>query len=666
MGRITSRGRRQRIPGAWPAWLLIGLLASNAFGAWPPARVQPPGQANETPVRLPGSTTSAVWRTLLAVASSGMPRTKGGADAPEAGDGQPHRPSAPLGAVRAREPAARGADNAPRGLLQMGEDAPVIVTQPANATNTAGTKAMFSVRATGTGLGFQWRKRGVNLADGGNIAGSFTTALAVFNVTASDVGGYDVIVSNVSGCVTSAVAVLTVSYDPTVDFSILNGNPNGVWSYGWMTTAFTSFTLYSNTNMINGSPVWWGWNTDYTPNIWRNQSGSTQSGVQPGQLALHPGNGAQPSVLRWVAPVTCMCRITGQFFAGDSGIMAVGVRAGTNWLWQASDAGAFDISTPLEAGSPLDFVVSGGYGFGSTPLAVTSLVWNVVGPVILTPPVSCTNDFGSTATFSVGTFGTAPLNYQWRKGGVNLVAGGLLAGTDTATLTVSNVSGSAAGEYDVIVSNAYGSVTSAVAILTVRDPVINVQPVSQNALWNSNVTFNVTAAGTELSYQWRQNGVGLSGATNATLTLSNLQDSAVGDYDALVCGSFGCVTSAVAVLTIEDPVVQPVSQVGQFGSNITFSVTAVGSALSYQWRKNGLELPGAAGTSLTLTNLQGGVAGNYDVIVCGSYGCVTSTAATLTVLDPNINVQPESQAVYPGHNITFSVTVAGTGPLGYQ
>ena len=52
--------------------------------------------------------------------------------------------------------------------------------------------------------------------------------------------------------------------------------------------------------------------------------------------------------------------------------MAVGVRQGSAWLWQGTNAGAFDLQdTSITKGSSIDFVVSGGYGWGNTPLEVT-------------------------------------------------------------------------------------------------------------------------------------------------------------------------------------------------------------------------------------------------------------------------------------------------------
>jgi 2',3'-cyclic-nucleotide 2'-phosphodiesterase (5'-nucleotidase family) len=79
-----------------------------------------------------------------------------------------------------------------------------------------GTTTSFSVTAIGTGpLTCQWRKNGVNLADGvqssgATISGTTTTDLTIANVQMSDGGGYTVVVTNSYGSVTSSVAALTV------------------------------------------------------------------------------------------------------------------------------------------------------------------------------------------------------------------------------------------------------------------------------------------------------------------------------------------------------------------------------------------------------------------------------------------------------------------------
>lgn len=96
--------------------------------------------------------------------------------------------------------------------------------------------------------------------------------------------------------------------------------------------------------------------------------------------------------------------------------------------------------------------------------------------LVIAQPASRTNAAGSTATFSVYAGGTQPLHYQWRKDGVALTDTGNIAGATSATLTLSGLLEADEGKYSVVVTNALGSVISAVAQLTVIDPAIAVHP----------------------------------------------------------------------------------------------------------------------------------------------------------------------------------------------
>ena len=91
--------------------------------------------------------------------------------------------------------------------------------------------------------------------------------------------------------------------------------------------------------------------------------------------------------------------------------------------------------------------------------------------------------------------------------------------------------------------------------LALRDariaPVIGTQPVSQSVLSGQPATFSVAATGTPTpTFQWRKNGVAISGATSTTLTLAATTAADAGNYTVVVTNSFSAVTSATATLTI--------------------------------------------------------------------------------------------------------------------
>ena len=109
-----------------------------------------------------------------------------------------------------------------------------------------------------------------------------------------------------------------------------------------------------------------------------------------------------------------------------------------------------------------------------------------------------------------------------------------------------------AGNYTVVVSNPAGCVTSSVAaLMVVFAPSITLQPVSQTVINGSNVTFSVTAGGTEpLSYQWYFSGTTISDATATNYNLSSVTTNNTGDYTVVVTNFYGSVTSSVASLVV--------------------------------------------------------------------------------------------------------------------
>jgi uncharacterized delta-60 repeat protein len=226
---------------------------------------------------------------------------------------------------------------------------------------------------------------------------------------------------------------------------------------------------------------------------------------------------------------------------------------GTNWMalgagtrvsggWQLTG-----VSVAADANIRARGFTAGGFFNGSG-----WFVESIIGPLLLvSQPVSRTNNAGTTATFSVTAGGTPPLSYQWLKGGLNLSDDGNVSGVHTSTLTLSNVLGGDGGSYTVVVSNTYGSVTSLVATLTVIDPAIISQPLSQNLELGQSATLSVSAVGTEpLGYQWWKDGLEVAQGTDSSLTLTNLQGADAGSYRAVVSNPYGSVTSAVALLTV--------------------------------------------------------------------------------------------------------------------
>jgi hypothetical protein len=91
-------------------------------------------------------------------------------------------------------------------------------------------------------------------------------------------------------------------------------------------------------------------------------------------------------------------------------------------------------------------------------------------PSITQQSTAQVRQLGETAVFTVSAAGTAPLSFQWQKGGSNLADGGRIGGAQSSTLAISNVAEADSGEYRVLVSNGGGQATSQGALLSVVGP----------------------------------------------------------------------------------------------------------------------------------------------------------------------------------------------------
>lgn len=189
-------------------------------------------------------------------------------------------------------------------------------------------------------------------------------------------------------------------------------------------------------------------------------------------------------------------------------------------------------------------------------------------------------------------------------------------------------------------------------------PSFTTQPTSQAGVTGGSVTFTVAVTGNPTpTLQWKKDGTNIASATNASLTLTNLQASDAGTYTVVATNSAGSATSNGAVLTVTSSSapsisVQPEGHTVATGSSVVFGVTASGGGLSYQWKKNGTPVGGATSAQYLLSNASGGDAGSYTVTVSNGSGSATSNAAVLNVVTSSD----------PGRLFNVSVRiVSGTG-----
>ena len=337
-----------------------------------------------------------------------------------------------------------------------------------------------------------------------------------------------------------------------------------------------------------------------------------------------------------------------------------------------------------------------------------SLLITITGQSSVTPPgftfsttQPATAACGSTTNLSITVGSVVSGGFS---GAITLSASGQPAGTtigyssnpitagSSVTVTLSGTNQLVAGTYTISLTGTAVGVASQTTNLTYiisqgAAPVISSSPQDLIICAGDNASFTVVA--TTGTYQWQQrsnstgNWANIAGATSNTYTLPAATLSLSGSqYRCLVTSNCGSSTSGVATLTINAPTTitqQASSQTICTGSTTTFSVTASGLALRYQWQlnsgsgfsdiTNNTTYGGATTNSLSVNNSLIGFSGyQYRCLVTGTCGAVvTSTAASLTVHAPaTITRSPLQAEVCAGSSASFGISTSSVPPAQYQ
>ncbi|HEV2437144.1 MAG TPA: pectinesterase family protein [Verrucomicrobiae bacterium] len=248
-----------------------------------------------------------------------------------------------------------------------------------------------------------------------------------------------------------------------------------------------------------------------------------------------------------------------------------------------------------------------------------------------------TND---PATFTVGATGSQPIGYQWYFYGDSPTNTPVLEVNATnATFTIPSAQSSDTGLYSVVVSNNYNSVQSRFARLIVGDVCSSLSgPYDQTVIQGNNANFSTTVdlANPYPTFQWQTNGVNVDGATNTSLTLTNVQYAALnGTTVSVIASNAACLTTNSATLTVIVPPVitpQPTNLTVNVGDTAVFISGATGVPTpTFQWYKNNTVLTNQTNSTLTIANAQGSDIAKYLLVAANSAGSVTSSVVKLTV-----------------------------------
>jgi hypothetical protein len=387
--------------------------------------------------------------------------------------------------------------------------APQITVQPADQTVALGDSASFAVTASGTSpLNYQWTFAGTNLS------GATGTQLPLPSVADAQAGDYAVVVANTSGSVTSRTAVLTVV--PTPPCTPSPAGLLGWWraeGNAWNAVEATQGALQGQTTYAagrvgrcfvldgSGDGVVIGSAADYqlqdfTIEAWVKRSSATQVSAYAagdGMIISRGGTGYGFGIGASGRPFLTkvdVSNVAGPVLLTDTTWHHLAVTKSNSTVTFYLDGAAalttnyvvtFAFPNGVAIGARGDNLAScllGSIdepGIYNRPLADSEVqaiyaagrsgkCFIGVPPQIATQPADQTAVAGDLVSFSVAATGSGPLSYQWTFEGSNL------AGATGTQLQFFPVSLAQAGHYAAVVTNAFGSVTSATAMLTVSAP----------------------------------------------------------------------------------------------------------------------------------------------------------------------------------------------------
>ena len=298
---------------------------------------------------------------------------------------------------------------------------------------------------------------------------------------------------------------------------------------------------------------------------------------------------------------------------GGNGSLGYQWRKGGSLLPNAQSSSLALINVNSGDAGSYSVTVSDGSRTLESQSAIVS-VSSVVEPVTIhNHPDSSTNQVGDSITLQVNASGGGYLGYQWRKDGI------ALAGQNAATLSINPIQLSDEGSYDVVISNSQGSVVSDPAVVTVlpADAPLTIlsQPQSTSSLPGGSASFFVSAsAGSDISYQWYHNGLLLSGANSASLTINPVEQENAGVYQVVVSTSSQQESSLGAILSISELAAVELSwdipTERENGDSLAISEIrgySIQYGLDSMNPENSIEISGATTTNHTIQNLLAGI-----------------------------------------------------------
>lgn len=600
-----------------------------------------------------------------------------------------------------------------------------------------GGNASYTVSATGTNLVYQWEMHNgttyVPVTDGGVYSGATTGTLNITGMTVGSTAQSFTYRCRVNGTCINRVSnpvMLTVNVLPTVLTSTGDVDLCTGYNAEFKITANGTGLSYQWQISNNNGSTW--------INLANN---TTYSGATTTQLVVHSVNStinnrlfrcvvtgacappaiSTPARLTIKAPLTIATQPANkEICEGNYTVFVVTTTgtvgsyqwqhfvAGTGWV-NLSDAGLYSgtatkilaVTGATTANNNTVYrclVTDGSCPGGDKYSNTCTLKVNGITTITSQPPSALTMCAGDSNSISVTVSGTIS-GYQWYgntpSGYVAISNGGYYSGTNTATLNIAGIMpGSGAHTaYYCVATGTCGTRKSTITYLTINSPIaITSQPTNKTVCAGTTVGFPMTATGTGLTYQWQTtdssgwvNLANDSVYSNVTGIQMNVKASAGLNgrtYRCIISGGCGgSVMSNVVTLTVNT---KPVITMHPQNANVcginmaSFSTTATGSGLMYQWQwlsgstwidviNDSVHYNGATTATLHISGITMAMTNTFfRCYVSGSCNPPLYTnTAYLKVSGANIIADPSSHSITANTNTTFSVTATGSGVM-YQ
>jgi photosystem II stability/assembly factor-like uncharacterized protein len=549
---------------------------------------------------------------------------------------------------------------------------PQFLTQPQSQSVRAGESLFLSSQAEGAPPpAYQW------WFNGAPLTGAASAYFYISRVLPGHAGNYTVVASNLAGLATSSVAVVTV----TVEAPYFTRQPQGGTfalgdevelsaeaagapppDYQWLREGQP--ILHANDSILSFYDAGFGRAGRYRV-VARNPAGAATSEVAVVTMVL-----AAPEFVDQPASQTVP--------AGESvsfeGLATGGPPPAYQWYFNGVRMpGRTDRALPLSEVKPDQagaYVLVAANAAGAATSEVATLTVLLEAPAFLSQPADQSLLQGNPLSLEADASGAPPPDFFWRKNGMPVPHQNIAVFfLDEATVEES-------GLYSVVASNLMGMVTSRVAVVTVRTaaPRFVQQPSSQGTLAGQSAFFSAFAeGGPRPTYQWQFEGRDIPNATSETLYLNSVAPEQAGGYTLLAQNAFGTATSQVATLEVNVQLPSfyqhPRTLLMFIGGSGQLFAGASGAPLpQYQWRREGVDIPGANQSFLQFTSATEAQAGHYTVTASNVAGVVTSLVALVTVRAqaPRFTLEPYDQDARAGSEVYLQAAAEGGPPPGYQ